>query len=255
MKIGISSSTQEIISDIKREVVENLPLNPSDIDYQNAEHYFDVNLKGSDYELLKNNFKLSLSPDKVHTFKYLQNEIRQTIAEFAVSKVFLHAGAVGINGFGVIFPAETFQGKSTLITELVKAGATYYSDDFAILDENAWLHPFPKRISLRGFENKFAQTDFSVEQFGGEVGIEPIEIKLVVLTKYEKDSGWSPEILSPGNAVMNILPHTVPIRFNPQFTLQVLHKLTNRAIIARSSRCDAKEFAPILLKFIKRLNF
>lgn len=254
VKIGLATSDLRTLNEIKKEVFEAMPFNPIEINYDEAVYNFEIHLTGVKYKLLRDDQELSLSSDKVHTYKYLQNEIRTTVAEFAVSRVFLHAGAVSIDNKGIIFPAESYHGKSTLTAELIKAGAVYYSDDFAVLDENARLHPFPKRISLRGIKDDFAQTDFPVKYFGGQVGTEPIEVKLIVLTEYEKDFKWSPELLSPGSAIMNILPHTVPIRSNPQFTLKVLHKLTNRAIIAKSKRNDAKNFVFTLLKFIEKLD-
>ena len=94
------------------------------------------------------------------------------------------------------------------------------------------------------------QTDFPVEHFGGQTGIKPVEVKLIVLTEYEQGAEWSPEMLSPGNAIMAILEHTVPIRFNPTFTLEVLHKLVKRAIILKSKRDEAKLLSSPLFDFL-----
>lgn len=254
VKIGLTASNSKILCEMS-EAVNYLPLNPSEIDFEKTEFNFSLDFSDGKYLLQKNGEELSLSADKVHTYKFLQSEIKITIAEYAVSKVFLHAGAVSINRKGIIFPARSFQGKSTLTAELVKAGAVYYSDDFAVLDENARLNSFPKPLSMRGIINDFDQTDFPVEHFGGRIGHEPVEVKLVVITEYEKGFGWSPETLSPGNAIMDMLPHIASTRFNPEFTLKVLHKLTNRAIIAKSKRGEAKQFVISLLKYIKKLDF
>ncbi|MGI8669323.1 MAG: hypothetical protein ACR2J3_05665 [Aridibacter sp.] len=254
VKIGLIASSRKILNEMK-EAVNYIPLNPSEIKFEEAEFCFSIDFSNGQYLLLKGQKELSLSDGKFHTFKYLQNEIRITVAEFAVSKVFIHAGAVSIDNIGIIFPAKSFKGKSTLTAELVKAGAVYYSDDYTILDENAYLHPFPRRLSMRGITGEYSQVDVPVEDFGGVIGVEPVEIKLIVLTEFEEGYQWSPEIITPGNAVLELLPHTIPIRFNPKFTLEVLHKLVNRAIITKSKRGDSKEFIPLLLKYLEIIDF
>lgn len=254
VKIGFIGATPEILSEMK-ETINYLPLNPTEILFKKTEFNFSLDYKKGKYILQKNGAELSLTDDKIHTFNCLQKEIKTTVAEFAVSKVFLHAGAVSFNNKGIILPAKSFHGKSTLTAELVKAGAIYYSDDLAVLDEDAKLHPFPKLLSLRGINSQYEQTDLPIEHFGGQIGVEPVQVKLIVLTEYEKDFIWSPEILSPGNAIMNILPHTIPTRFNPKFTFEVLHKLVNRAIITKSKRSEAKYFAKYLLEYLEKFDF
>lgn len=254
VKIGLIASSSQILNDMKA-VVDYLPLNPSEISYEDAEFHFSIDFFDGQYKFEKDEEEICVSSDKIHIFKFLENKLRITVAEFAVSNVFIHAGAVSINNKGIIFPAKSFQGKSTLTAELVKKGATYYSDDYTILDENAYLNPFAKNLSMRGITGEYNQVDLPVEHFGGIKGIDSVEIKLVVLTEYEKGFKWSPEILSPGNAIMELLPHTIPIRFNPKFTLEVLHKLVNRAIITKSKRGDFEEFIPQLLEFSKKIDF
>ena len=72
---------------------------------------------------------------------------------------------------------------------------------------------------------------------------------MVLITEFEAGAQWKPEIISAGEGIMEILPHTIPIRYKPEFSLQVLNKLVNRAIIAKSKRGEAKELVEKLLKF------
>ena len=50
--------------------------------------------------------------------------------------------------------------------ELVRAGATYYSDEYAVLDSRGRVHPFSKPIELRE-EGKFQQRKVTATEFGG----------------------------------------------------------------------------------------
>ena len=66
------------------------------------------------------------------------------IACFAPRRVFVHAGAVAWQGRAIIIPGASLSGKSTLVAELVRAGATYLSDEFAVLDSRRPGLPLPK---------------------------------------------------------------------------------------------------------------
>ena len=57
--------------------------------------------------------------------------------------LFVHAGVVGWQGKAILIPGRSFSGKTTLVKALIEAGATYYSDEFAILDRQGLVHPYP----------------------------------------------------------------------------------------------------------------
>ena len=189
-------------------------------------------------------------------FGLLDTELRITVAEFASKKVFIHAGAVGYKGFGIIIPGKSFIGKTTLVAGLIKAGAEYYSDEYAVLDEEGYLHPFHKKLSMRGIIDDFTQTDISYREFGAEAGHQPLPVGLILLAEYQagKTDGGEikPEVISKGKGMLEIIAHTIPIRFNPKFTLRVLNKTVNRAIIAKYVRGDADVFATLLLNYFEK---
>lgn len=179
------------------------------------------------------------------------SRLRLVIAERAAGVICVHAGVVGWKGKGLVVPARTFAGKTTLIKELTNLGAIYYSDDCAVLDENGLVHPFPKTLSLRGLAGKFEQVEYPVEHFGGVRGRLPIPVKMILLTGYREKAPWRPRRLSVGQGVMELLSHTIPIRYNPEFALKVLNNALNRAIIVKMKRGEAKDFAVRLLKYFE----
>lgn len=183
---------------------------------------------------------------------FLLVHLRLIIAEQAESKVFIHAGVVGVDGKALIFPAKSFGGKTTLVTEFIKNGAEYYSDEYAVLDQDGLVHPYSKMLSIRGFLEDNQQIDIPVEKIGGKKGTKPIPVGWVLFTEYEKGSKWEPEMLTQGKAVLEILQHALSIRYNPKFTLKVLNKTLENAIIAKSIRGDAANFVKSILKFVEK---
>jgi hypothetical protein len=110
-------------------------------------------------------------------------------------------------------------------------------------------------LSLRGIIDPHTQLECSVESIGGIAGTKTIPVGMVLIAQYKKEKRipkrWNPRRLSSGQAMMEILPHTVPIRNKPKFVLKVLNNLTSRAIIVKTVRGEAKDFANTLLNYFK----
>lgn len=254
VKIGVKSNSERFLKRIENHIPNIVPKAFIFDNNLKAEHAFLINVKKSGlFELYKDGEKITAGESEENFFNFSSSKIRLTIAEYADSRVFIHAGVVGWKGKAIVIPGKSYRGKTTLVAELVKKGALYYSDEYAVLDEKGLVHPFPKTLSIRGIIDKYTQLETTAESFGGEIGIEPIEVGLVLLTEYERDVKWQPEILSAGNGILELLAHTIPVRYKPQFSLQVLNKLTNRAIIAKSKRGEAQIFVDLLLKFYETI--
>ena len=71
------------------------------------------------------------------------------VAERAPDHLFVHAGVVGWEGRAIVMPGASFAGKTTLVQAWLEAGATYYSDEFAVLDRAGRVHPFARPLAIR----------------------------------------------------------------------------------------------------------
>src|SRR5690606_4184085 len=143
------------------------------------------------------------------------------IAEYARDVVFVHAGVAAWKDKAIVIPGNSYSGKTTLVAELVKCGAEYFSDEYAIFDSEGFVHPFPRDLQIRR-EGEHEQTKVPVAELGGTAAENRLPAGLIVITKYVPDAVWEPEVLSPGEAVVEMVPHTIPIRRDPVFALKVL---------------------------------
>jgi|SRR5579859_7888436 len=77
--------------------------------------------------------------------------VDETIRQNATRYLLVHAGAVGLDGQGVILPAQSGGGKSTLVAALIASGGfEYFSDEVAVVGlETRGLLPLAKSIVLR----------------------------------------------------------------------------------------------------------
>ncbi len=220
-----------------------------------AKHCFKIGLHDGSYYYSGSESEYSENVSRAVVLNFLESMVRVTIAEHAVDRVFLHSGVVALNGKAILIPGNSYSGKSTLVAELVRNGAVYYSDEYAILDRDGLVHSFPRPLAMRGFKASGEQTDVNVESLGGLAGYEPIPVGMVLITEYNENAAWDPISLESGNGILEMIPHTISIRFNTNFALGVLNKVVSSAFVIKSKRPDAKKFAKIFSNFFdNRLN-
>ena len=185
--------------------------------------------------------------DDEELYPTLESNLRIRIAEAAPRRLFVHAGAVGWKGQAIIIPGRSFSGKTTLVAELIRAGATYYSDEYAVLDSQGRVHPYLKPLSIR--ENgKQDQTDYSVEELGGKAGKKPLPVGIVVISDYKKGARWRPQELSAGRGALELLAHSISARNQPGVALSTLNKVASGATVLKSKRGEARQVVESILK-------
>ena len=75
--------------------------------------------------------------------------MRAHVALHAPDRIFVHAGRRRAPRPRARPAGAELLGKTTLVAALVRAGATYYSDEFAPLDADGLVHPYAQPLSLR----------------------------------------------------------------------------------------------------------
>jgi len=194
--------------------------------------------------------QLARSVDLDRVFERLESDLRLFVAELATHRVFVHAGVVGWKGQAIVIPGRSFSGKSTLVAELVRAGATYYSDEYAVLDSRGRVHPFSKPLELRE-EGKFRQTKTTVAELGGHSGTKPLPVGLVLMTRYKNGARWRPRKLTAGKGVLEMLFNTVSARRSPGRALATLQRVAAQADVLKGVRGDAEKVVPVVLKRVE----
>ena len=182
-------------------------------------------------------------------FDVLEREVRMVVALRAPDHVFVHAGVVAVDGSAIVLPGASFAGKTTMVAALVRAGATYYSDEYAVLDREGRVHPYARPLAIRTAGS--THEAHPVESLGGRAGAVPAAVGAVVLTRYSPGAEWHPQRLSPGEAVLSLLENTLPAQTRPDDSLQALARSVDGALLIESERGDADAAAGLLLAALK----
>jgi hypothetical protein len=176
----------------------------------------------------------------------LETDLHRYTAEAASDMTFLHAGVVGWQGRAIVFPGRSLSGKTTLVREMLRLGATYYSDEFAVVDNSGLVHPFPRPLGIRE-DTSYAQNKYSAAMLGATSGIKPLPMGMTVICKYEAGTQWQPAPLSRGQGALELLGNSVAARSHPQQTLERLQKLVSQAVFIKGTRGEAHEAAASIL--------
>jgi hypothetical protein len=180
-----------------------------------------------------------------------ETDVKMYVAQAAHARIFVHAGVVGWRGRAVVIPGLTLSGKSTLVAALVKAGAIYYSDEYAVFDARGRVHAYPSPLALRK-PGILTQTPRSIESLGGRVGSRPLSVDLIAVTKYKTGERWRPRRLTPGQGVLAMLANTVPARRASERALASLRRAVDQAVVLEGLRGGAKQTARALLDAVER---
>ena len=191
--------------------------------------------------------RLARTPDFEELLGILESDLHAQVAAHARGFLFVHAGVVGWQGRAIVLPGRSFSGKTSLVAALVRAGATYYSDEYAVLDAEGQVHPYPKPLSLRGEDGSPAGT-CTAEELGGQSGGPALPIGLIASAKYQPPASWRPRPLSPGQTLMALLDNTVQVRRQPEQALAILQKAASSAAGFKSRRGEADTAAAWILK-------
>lgn len=184
------------------------------------------------------------------TAKEVQSEIEwrleDDVSERGYPEIFVHAGVVEWRGNAIVLPGHSMQGKSTLVAALVDAGATYFSDEYAVVDAQGAIWPYPRAPKLRA-DIHHARRDMGKETILARPVDGPIPASLVAVMDYVPGSGLQLTPLRGAAAIMSICQYAFALRTRPEDTFELIGKLVETALVFQGTRGDASAIAKRLL--------
>lgn len=199
-----------------------------------------------DQEKLEEGFRLKQLLD------CMDSEMRLQVGRRSRDKLFVHAGAVGWKGRAILIPGRSGTGKTSLVAALVRAGATYCSDEYAVLDAGGLLYPYMRPLSFRQGEADRRVRRCAVADLGGQQATEPLQTGFVVHTRYRAGARWEPRVLSSGEGALTLFGNTLSARERPGFAFSVLAEAVSEAITLEGDRPEAEAATCAILDFADR---
>ncbi len=180
----------------------------------------------------------------------LESALHVRVSRQARRCLFVHAGVVEVHGRAVLIPGRSMSGKSTLVDALVRAGATYYSDEYAVLDPQGRVHPYAKPLSMREPGRvRPRRVPVAAPERATDDGTPP---GLIVVTHHHEGTVWRPTPLTAGDALLALLANTVRVRRRPSFALGVLAAAVRGVPALHGARGEARATAEAILALLDR---
>lgn len=184
-------------------------------------------------------------PAGPETLRAVASRIELLIADRLPDLVAVHSGVVAIEGRAVLLPGSSMAGKSTLVRALLEAGATYLSDEFALLTDDGRVRPYPRRMTIRTPSG----SERHVPPQAAPVDAEPFPVALVALLTFDAGS-WSVEPLTPGQAVLGLVANGVSVRRAPERAMTAFAALVRSAAAVTGTRGEAAEAAEHIRRLV-----
>lgn len=172
------------------------------------------------------------------------------VAERAPDHLFVHAGVVGWESRAIVMPGASSAGKTTLVQAWLEVGATYYSDEFAVLDRTGRVHPFARPLAIRDEPTGLTRR-VPAAALGAESGTTPLPVGLVLSTWYRAGARWRPRRLTPAQTLLTMMRHTVAARGAPAHSMPILKQTVNGSTALAGPRGEAGKLVSAVLRHVR----
>jgi hypothetical protein len=255
LRIGVRVNKPEVLAEVEKRLPPGWEPSCTPI----VDHLYSLKVGGTraggrvrDYTLLYGGLtKLARTMDLQEALDIFEGDIQLHVGEWARNRVFVHAGVVGWRGKALLLPGSSLAGKSTLVAALLRAGATYYSDEFAVLDGRGYVHPFPRPLAIRQPDGQRPKR-CTPEELGSEAGVLSLPVGLTAVLRHHPGGRWRPRALSAGQGVLEVLNHTLPAQREPDVCFHTLQTALAGVPVLRGLRGGAKEAAEELLRLMEQ---
>lgn len=166
----------------------------------------------------------------------IDQAIRAIVAVDAPERIFIHAGVVVIDGQALVLPGKSMAGKSTLVAELIRAGARYSSDEYAVFDCHGLVHPYPRRLSMR---EAAGRREVSVHELSGDVATTPAPVGVVAMLTYHEGQTWNVAAVDQATGALALLENTVAAQRRSVEALRIAAHIARTARLIQGERGEA----------------
>jgi hypothetical protein len=160
----------------------------------------------------------------------------------------VHAGVVQIAGRVVLLPGATHSGKSSLVATLLRHGAVYFSDEYALIDSNGLVHPYPRPLLLRDADG--GQAPVRAEEIGAVIAAVPAPLGWVIALEYEPEGEWCVEEVPQSVALLALLRNTPHAVADVPEMLSAFQSAVAGARCFSGRRTDAADAAARILNLV-----
>ena len=197
--------------------------------------------------------RLIASDDRLPViFALVQCLIDEQVVRCQADTVVVHAGVVAWKGCAVLLPGASRAGKTTLVMELLKRGAIYYSDEYALLDGEGRVHPYPRALMPRDADGWPRPTLPSA--WNSATADTPAPVRLIVSAEWVSGEPWKMRRIPQSEALLLLLRNTPQEMAGSPEMLSRVQRAVSTAVCYAGVRGDAGDAAGHVIELIADLG-
>ena len=196
---------------------------------------------------------LAGSKDRRVVLKQLLSDITLEVAQRAPRWSVFHAGAVTWGDAGIVLAGPSGSGKSTLVAALLRLGATYYSDEVALIDGRGRLHPFlkPVWLYLNRPDELGHKTAVHPASLGARSGTHACPVRMVAFPEWRAGSRVRARLMPRSTAALALFSNGFTSERRPGRTLRHATRAVESATCLHIRYPDAARAARDLLSLLE----
>jgi hypothetical protein len=198
--------------------------------------------------LFSNDVALGSSREPKELATKLINAIDVTVIQTMKDLYAIHAGAVLIDGHGLLLPGRTHAGKSSLVAELLRRGARYFSDEYALIDSAGRVHAYPRPLLIRNGGPR--QSPVLPEECNSSVVDAPAPVRWILSLAFERGASWSVKEIPQSTALFGLLQNTPHALENAPGMVPSFERAVADAVCLAGRRGEAAEAAERILHLV-----
>lgn len=185
--------------------------------------------------------KVGRSLELAEVLEILRAGMLETVAHLSREKLFVRGGVVEKDGKAIVLAGPKGSGTTTLVKAFLRAGATYHSDEYALVDRVGKMHPFGSSIEGNGSDPGSDGQATTATPDARRKARRATPVGCILFTRFRDGARFRPKTLTPGEAMLALLSNTTPVRFRPRPTIARLRRLVGAAPALRGVRGEADE--------------
>jgi len=207
---------------------------------------------GNQFQLLVDDVFVASASEPINLVPNVIRALDDAVLPCLTSLRAVHAGAVVLGGRALLLPGISHAGKSALVAELLRRGATYFSDEYALIDLEGCVHPYPRPLLVRnGCPEQFPVLADECHAF---VGNAPAKVGWILALQYQPSSTWTITPISQGEALLTLLRNTPHVLAETPDLVDIFQRAIAGAVCYTGHRNEAVHAVDEIMRLINGPN-
>ena len=191
--------------------------------------------------------------DELEAARVTRSSIELWAADRSTEHVAVHAAVLAHDDRVIVLPGRSGIGKSTLALALIRAGAIYYSDEFAVFNQRGEVLPYPRPLALKQNRGGNHVRVLHVQpcRLGAVVGRRPLSVKVIANLPFDPGlEAVDAQPQSPALGALHLIENSVAARSQPRAVLDVAARVASESETLVGKRGPSEEAAEFLLRYL-----